>query len=84
MFNNVVAYKVFAMLRARKMVRDDIKRKGHKTSQYTHAELERLARLYLELHPALVEQAKQDVDMCVLRGDFGKRAQRQAQLQAKA
>jgi hypothetical protein len=78
MFNNVVAYRVFAMMRARRLVKDDIKRKGHKTSQYTHAELETMARMYLELHPELAQQAKADVDMCVLRGDFGKRAQRQA------
>ena len=42
-----------------------------------------MARLYVELHPELAQQAKDDVDMLVSRGDFGKRAQRQA-LAAKA
>jgi hypothetical protein len=45
---------------------------------YVRSERVTMARLYVELHPELAQQAKADVDMLVLRGDFGKRAQKAA------
>jgi hypothetical protein len=72
----VIPYRTMAMFRARKMVKEDIRRQGHKASYYKPAEIEVLARMYLELHPELAKQAKEDVDRLILAGEFGKRMQR--------
>ena len=76
MNTTVVGYRVFAMMRAKRMAQDDVKRKGHKWSSYTAAEKQAMTMLYLELHPEIAKQAKADIDKLTLEGAFGKRAQR--------
>ena len=74
----VVGYRVFAMMRAKLMAQDDVKRKGYKWSSYTAAEKQAMTMLYLELHPEIVKQAKADIDKLALGGTFGKRVQKAA------
>ena len=47
----IIGYRVFAEMRATRLVKDDIKRKGHKWSQYSAAEKKTMIQMYLELHP---------------------------------
>jgi hypothetical protein len=78
MNTTVVGYRVFAMMRAKRMAQDDVKRKGHRWSSYTAAEKQAMTMLYLELHPEIVKQAKADIDRLTLDGAFGRRAQKAA------
>ena len=73
----IIGYRVFSEMRATRLVKDDIKRKGHKWSQYSAAEKKTMIQMYLELHPELAQAAKVDVDRLTLEGAFGKRAQRE-------
>ena len=74
----IIGYRVFAEMRATRLVKDDIKRKGHKWSQYSAVEKKAMIQMYLALHPELAQSAKADVDRLTIQGAFGKRLQRQA------
>ena len=73
---NVIPYRVLALARARKLVKDDLRAKGTKPSSVKKADLDILARLYVELHPDLIRIAREDIDKLVLAGEFGKKGQR--------
>ncbi len=79
MNTTVIGYRVFAMMRAKKLVKEDLRANGVKPSSISAAEMNTMVRLYLELHPELVREAKETVDKLTLEGAFGKRAQRELQ-----
>jgi hypothetical protein len=78
MIATVVAYRTFAMYRAKKLVKEDLRRKGIKVSSVTVCDIAVMAQLYLELHPDLIVEAKETIDKLTLEGAFGKRAQKAA------
>jgi hypothetical protein len=70
------AAKVLAQLGAKNAVKDQIRRQGLKASQYTLAEINSWASLYVADHPALVAEAMEDAKKMILAGLLGKRAQK--------
>ena len=83
MIATVVGYRAFAMYRAKKLVKEDLRRKGVKVGSVTAREIAVLAQMYLELHPDLVREARVVVDKMVVDGVFGKRAQKAALAQVQ-
>ncbi len=79
MNTTVIGYRVFAMMRAKKLVKEDLKAKGVKSSSISAAEMNTMFRLYLELHPELVREAVETINKLTMAGAFGKRAQRELQ-----
>jgi hypothetical protein len=65
------AAKVLAQLGAKNAVKDQIRRQGLKASQYTLAEINSWASLY-------VAEAMEDAKKMILAGLLGKRAQKAA------
>jgi hypothetical protein len=70
------AAKVLAQLRAKNVVKDQIRRQGLKASAYSVAEIAGWARLYVEDHPALQQQCLEEAKKMILAGLLGKRAQK--------
>jgi hypothetical protein len=51
--------EVLAVYRAKKIVQDQIRRQGHKVSEYTAAEIKTMAEMWLAMHKEeLVAEAK--------------------------
>jgi hypothetical protein len=70
------AAKVLAQLKARNAVRDAIRRRGLKVSDYRACELSGWADVYLDEHPELIPEAVAKARGMILEGLLGKRAQR--------
>ena len=62
----VVGYRVFAMMRAKKLVKDDLRHKGFKPSEVSVRDMDTMFRLYLEPHPELVREAVETIDRLTL------------------
>jgi hypothetical protein len=67
------------MLRSRNAVKDQIRKQGLKLSHYTAREITSWAMVYSDdHHETLIPEAIASARAMILRGDFGKRAQRAA------
>ena len=65
------------MLHARNAVKRELQKQGLKASHYSAKEITSWARVYLDDHAAeLIPDAIASAREMILRGDFGKRAQR--------
>jgi hypothetical protein len=71
------AARVRAQQFARAKVHDAVKRQGVKWSALSAAQKQSWAVLFLEDHPSLIAQARQEVEAWARAGFFGKRVQRQ-------
>jgi hypothetical protein len=71
------AARVRAQQLARAKVQDAIKRQGAKWSALTAAEKQSWSNLFLEDHPSLIVQARQEVEAWARAGFFGKKVQRE-------
>jgi hypothetical protein len=72
------AARMLAEIRARRAVKDQLRRKGEKVRNYAASDLTRMAQSYLALHqaelmPDCIAQAKR----MILSGALGKRARAQ-------
>jgi uncharacterized lipoprotein YajG len=73
------AAHVLAQLRARNAVKRQLQALGHKVSHYSARDISVLVNQYLAEHRAeLIPEAIAKARAMILRGDFGKRAQRAA------
>jgi hypothetical protein len=71
------AAHVLAQLRARQVVKDQLRKQGIKVSHLAASEITVLARQYLAEHRSeLMPEAIANARAMILRGDLGKRAQR--------
>ena len=71
------AARVRAQQLGRAKVHDAVKRQGVKWSALSAAQKQSWAVLFLEDHPSLIAQARQEVEAWARAGFFGKRVQRQ-------
>jgi hypothetical protein len=71
------AVRVRAQQLARAKVQDAVKRQGAKWSALSAAQKQSWAVLFLEDHPSLIEQARQEVEAWARAGFFGKKVQRE-------
>jgi hypothetical protein len=67
---------VLALERARKAVKEELKRQRRRLADVEAREIRALAQNYLIAHPELVADARPGVEVWFARGVFGKRAQR--------
>jgi hypothetical protein len=67
---------VLAMQRARGAVKEELKRQRVRIADVEAKEITERARDYLIAHPELVAEARPVVESWIVRGVFGKRAQR--------
>jgi hypothetical protein len=70
------AARVLATLRARNAVKDQIRKQGLKPNHYAAREITGWANVYLDEHPELIPEAIANARAMILKGAFGKRAQR--------
>jgi hypothetical protein len=70
------AARVPAGLKARVAVKDQIRRRGLKPSQYAAKDIKGWADVYLDEHPELIPEALASARAMILEGLLGKRAQR--------
>jgi hypothetical protein len=79
--NAMIPINTAAKVRARQLamakVKDAIKRQGAKWSALTAAEKQGWSNLFLEDHPSLIVQARQEVEAWARAGFFGKKVQRE-------
>src|SRR5262249_39358283 len=74
-----------AMLRSRQAVKRELQAQGLKPAQYAAREITALASQYLSEHRSeLMPDAMETVTRWTLAGEFGKRAQRAAQVFVKS
>jgi hypothetical protein len=71
------AVRVRAQQLARAKVHDAVKRQGAKWSALSAAQKQSWAVLFLEDHPSLIDQARQEVEAWARAGFFGKKVQRE-------
>ena len=71
------AARVRAQQLARAKVHDAVKRQGVKWSALSAAQKQSWAVLFLEDHPSLIAQARQEIEAWARAGFFGRRVQRQ-------
>jgi hypothetical protein len=67
------AARVLAMLRSRNAVKDHIRRRGLKPSNYAASEITSWAIVYLDEHPELIPEAIANARAMILEGVLGKR-----------
>jgi hypothetical protein len=67
---------VLALERARKAVKEELKRQRRRLADVEAREIRALAHDYLDAHPELIADARPVVESWIRAGKFGKRAQR--------
>jgi len=71
------AARALARLRARNAVKEELRKRGLKLSNYTAAEVTSWAHVYLDdHHETLIPRAIEEARRMILSGAMGKRAQR--------